>query len=369
MKKILFLINTLSGGGAEKVLVDLVNNLNSDEFDVTLQTISNTGIYIEQLNDNIRYKTINKAKNKFLSKAINYLLVKILPTKLVYKHFIEDNYDIEVAFLEGVPTKILSASENAFKYAWVHTDLYNYYSQKSLFGSIEKNAECYRKFKKIVCVSETAKTGFEKRFGFSDNVIVRYNPVNELQIINKANEELSGFEQGADFKVITVGRLVSQKGYDRLLKVHKRLLDEGIKYKLWIVGDGPEKEKLVKYISENDLNDSACMLGFQSNPYKFMNAADMYVSSSHVEGYSTVVTEATILGVPVLSTDCSGMREILGDSEYGLIVENSEEGLYNGMKKMLNDKSLLDKYRLNLEEHKKNFKMKDNIKKIEELFH
>lgn len=366
MKRILFLMNTLTGGGAEKVLVDVVNNLDKSKFEVTLQTISDTGIYKDSVDGDVIYKTVIKSKNKLLYRIKSNIFLKKMSSKFFYKKFIEDNYDIEVAFLEGIPTKILAASSNPNKFAWVHTDLYNYYGQTKMFNSVQENAECYKRFKKIFCVSQSAKEGFKKRFGFDENVEVLYNPVDEKNIRKKANELITETKLSDKFKIITVGRLTHPKGYDRLLRVHKRLQDEGFEYELWILGEGNERNKLEQYIQENNLSRSVKLLGFQSNPYKFMKKANLFVCSSRVEGFSTVATEAIILGLPVVTTDCSGMRELLGESQYGIIVSNDESGIYTGIKTMLTDKDKLSGYKRKAQIRGNQFSINETVKRIEE---
>ncbi len=368
MKKILFLINTLSGGGAEKVLVDLVNNMDKSKYSITLLTRDLTGIYFKDVASDICVKSINKFKNPLLKKLFNKLLTSVLKPEWVYNLFVKGDYDIEVAFLEGEPTKILSASPNKNKIAWVHTDLYNYYGHEKIFKTIEENGECYRKFNKIICVSESAKVGFKKQFGFDENVYVQYNPVNEKNIIEKAREAIDEIKISSKLKVVTVGRLVQQKGYDRLLSVHRRLIDEEFDYELWIIGDGSDRKSLEKYIMENNLTNSVKLLGFQANPYKFMSAADVFVCSSYVEGFSTVMTEAIILGLPCVTTNCSGMTELIGNSEYGRLIENDEDGIYNGIKSLLTDKKMREKYKDKAKIRRKSFKLSNRISEIEKIF-
>lgn len=368
MKRILFLMNTLTGGGAEKVLVDIVNNLDKDKFDVTLQTICDVGIYKDALNEKVRYKTIIKSKNIFWRKVMGHVLLKRMSPRHFYKMYVDDNYDIEVAFLEGIPTKILAASDNPNKFAWVHIDLYNYYGQTKMFRSVQQNAGCYKRFKKIFCVSQSAKEGFKKRFGFDENVEVLYNPVDENIIKEKANEPITEVEFNDKFKIITVGRLVHQKGYDRLMRVHKRLITEGYDYELWILGEGSERSKLEKYIYENDLCNSVRLLGFHSNPYKFVKKADLFICSSRAEGFSLVVAEALVLGCPVISTNCSGPNELLDESKYGLLVENNEEGIYAGIKTMLTDREKLLDYKKRAQIRGDQFSLKERIRELENKF-
>lgn len=366
-KRILFLINTLSGGGAEKVLVDTVNNMNPDKFDVTLCTLSDIGIYQNSLKDHVNYRSIDGIfKNKFIKKFFRFLVFKILPERYIYRLFIKKNYDVEIAFLEGKPTKILSYSNNPNKIAWVHLDMWNFYNGLELvYNSVEEHTSCYKKYKSIYCVSQSAKEGFKKRFGFDENVYVQYNPVDENAIVNLASEELSEIGIPSKLKLITIGRLVEAKGYERLLKVVNKLRNDGYDFVLWILGEGEKRAELEQYIDEKDLNEFVKLMGFQKNPYKFMSHADAFVCSSYSEGFSTVATEATILGIPTVTTDCSGMHELFGDSEYGIITENSENGIYDGLKKIMDSKDILGIYKTKALKRGKDFCIKKRIDEIE----
>lgn len=346
MKKILFFIPTLNGGGAEKVLLDTVNNLDSKIYEITIQTLINDGIYKDFLSNKIKYKTINSFQNPFLKWFYSRLLFHIISPKLIYNFFIKDNYDYEIAYLEGIATKIISASSNkkSKKFAWIHTDLFNNYGLEKVYKNIDNHIKCYRKFDKIFCVSKSALDGFVKRFGDFNNLFVQYNVIDDI-VVKKRSFEQIDYVYSSKFRLITVGRLTYQKGYDRLLEVHKRLIDEGFDFELLILGDGEDKSKLEEFISINKLKDSVKLLGFQSNPYAFMKKSDLFVCSSRAEGFSTVATEATILGVPIVTTECAGMQELLGDSEYGLIVKNHTDSLYNGLKLILTNKEKYNFYK------------------------
>ena len=163
-------------------------------------------------------------------------------------------------------------------------------------------------------------------------------------ILEKANSEAANFQPGDDPAVLAVGRLSAPKNYYRLLKAHKRLLQEGIPHQLWIIGEGPERSGLERYITEHDLQKTVHMPGFRDNPYAYMRRADIIACSSTYEGFSTAITEAVILGKPIVTTDCFGMREILGDSEFGLITENDDEAFYAGLKKLLDEPELRKRY-------------------------
>ena len=140
--------------------------------------------------------------------------------------------------------------------------------------------------------------------------------------------------------MIAIGRLVPVKGFDRLLKVMKRLHDESFNFELWLLGDGEQRTVLEYFCANNNLTNIR-FLGFKGNPYPYIKKADLLVCSSYLEGYSTTVCESVVLGTPVVTTECSGMREILDNGKAGDIVDNSEEGLFKGLKRIMEDPSHL----------------------------
>ncbi|MFB5282767.1 glycosyltransferase [Peribacillus sp. Hz7] len=369
-KKILFLITSLGGGGAEKVLIDLVKNLDPLKYEITVQTVLDEGIYIKQLPKHVKYKTIIKQKNKYKRSILIRLFYYILSPKFIYEKYIKSNYDIEIAFLEGICTKFISAStnKNAKKYAWIHTDLSNQFAIKKVYNSFKSIVSSYRQFDEIMFVSESAKEGFKKRFGYFENTRILYNIVDPKQIVEKGKLDIPEKSTKDKFRIVTVGRLVKEKGYDRLLEVHKSLINEGFKYELWIIGDGIEKNSLINFIETNNLNENVKLFGFQKNPYRYMSKCDLFVCSSRVEGFSTVVTEALILKLPIVTTNCSGMNELLGNGEYGVITENSTDGLYKGLKNILSDTLFFKLYQDKAIQRSNFFSLKGQIKQYENLF-
>lgn len=387
-KKILFLIHTLGGGGAEKILTNLVNNIDKNLYDVTLMTVIDTGVFKKDVARDVAYKTmiplpsknertndsgsLLKKKSIFSGKLIKLYTAfwRYIPTKWVYKIFIREKYDVEVAFLEGICAKIIASStnKNSKKISWIHVDLENQHKSRNVFKSLQEEEQTYDRFDDIVCVSEYVKAQFQKMFTVHGNLVVKYNPVDVQEIIQKSNRQPDEKNLRRKFTVCSVGRLNAQKSYIRLLECHKRLIEDGIDHDLWIIGEGTDRENLTAYIENNGLNDSARLLGFKNNPYCYMKNADLFVCSSVAEGFSTVATEALVLGLPVVTTDCSGMQELLGNSEYGIITENSVDGLYEGMKRILQDRELYCEYKAKAQMRSQMFDMENAINEIQCLF-
>ncbi len=368
-KKILFMIGTLLGGGAEKVLTNIVKYINKEEFDITVQTVFDQGVYIDEVKKYVNYKTIfktvafNQQEAEELIKKYTYL--NTLSAREFSKEVIHEEYDVEVAFLEDQSTKIIAYSPNkkARKIAWVHSDLYTDNNAKYLFNNFEEQKYCYSIYDEIICVSETAKEGFIKTFDINQNVSVIYNPIDADDILKKSQESIDEIEINQKFKMVAVGRLIPLKGYERLLKIHQRLIQEGFDYELWIIGEGVQKEQLQQFIIDNRLEESIKLLGFKKNPYKYMKCCDLFICSSYVEGYSSVIAEALVLGIPVISTECSGARELLGNNVYGVVTENNDESLYQGIYQLLSDTI----YYSLLKRKCSRFDLKGDIKDIEDL--
>ena len=339
MIKILFFIETLTGGGAEKVLCNLVNHMDQTRFDITVETVwpVDAGKYLAP---GIRYRSMYPSRNRF-----NRLRYRAeAQSGLAYRLHIRDDYDIECAYLEMGTTKVMASSTNrkAKKLAWVHCDLTRAVTDPQEYAV--KSAPWYQKFDRVICVSESVKERFDELFQNRFDSTVLYNVIDDADIREKAQMPLPEGIRRDRFTVLSVGRFTAQKNFMRLLRTHKRLLDEGIAHDLWILGEGPQRPMLEQYVAENALQDSVRMPGFVENPYPFMREANVLACSSIYEGYSTFMTEGVILGKPIVTTDVSGMRELLGDSEFGLIVEDDDEAFYQGMKRMLTDALCRERY-------------------------
>ena len=362
MINILFFIESLSGGGAEKVLRNLVNAMDQTKFSVTVQTL-----YPEDaekyLAPGIRYKYCYPARSRFH----NLRMRAEAALGLTYPLHIKGGYDIEAAYLECGSTKIMAGSSNqkALKLAWVHCDLAKKADDPAAF--VRETAKYYRKYDKVVCVSDTAQQSFRKLYPDAPDAVTVYNTVDDVHIRQAAEEYAPSYHDDTQ-NLVCVGRLSAEKGVDRLLRVYVRLLRDGLAPHLRVIGDGPERNQLERYAKEHGLNDLVHFEGYQKNPYPYMNGADILVCPSLFEGFSTVITEGLILGKPIVTTDCSGMRELLGDSEYGLIADNTEESLYSAVKRMLTEPGLLEHYAERAEVRGRDFRRERLVRETEAFF-
>lgn len=344
MIKILFFIDSISGGGAEKVLRNLVNNMDQSQFEITVQTINDSVKADTLLKDGIRYKTINRFKNRVLNRLYQYWIRLCAELKILYPLYIKADYDIEVAYLECGPTKIIASSTNkkAVKIAWVHCDLEK---KEGFADSVGRTRNYYEKYDEIVCVSEEVQSGFRKLFGTKFKITVVNNVIDEGEVLKKAEEKIEWNFKNGQKRLLAAGRLVHQKNFTYLIDTCAKLQEAGYLFQLIILGEGPERQKLEHQINELNMYDCVKLQGFCANPYPYMREADIIICSSLYEGISTVVQEALILGKPVVTTPCTGMEELLGKSEYGVIAENTEDGLYKALVKVFQSEDVLDHYR------------------------
>lgn len=369
MRSVLFFIESLGRGGAERIFASFIENTGR-RYDVFTETDGE--VYTDIIKAHSNHRCMVKKTDSKIKNLVNKIKVKIslaAPEAFVRNFFIKGKYDVEVAFCEGYSTKIIgnSPKKNCKKIAWVHTDMIKNPWSESIFGSAEAEKKCYENFDAIVCVAETMREAFIQKYGMAQKVFVLYNPIDFENIIKKSNEALD-FKLGGGMKFVLAGSFVKVKGYERFVSVCKRLKNEGFYFSVLIMGEGEEKENITKLIAEKGLDGTIKIADFQTNPYKYIKASDVFVCASYAEGYSTAVSEAVTLNVPVITTECSGMREIFGKNGCGIICENSEDGLYNSMKKVLENPELLKKFSAEEKIRAKDFSLKSRVEKYEDFF-
>ena len=393
-KKILIRIGSLRHGGAEKVLVTFLKNLPEDKYEIDLLLNLYSGKYLTEVPKWVNVLYLNKGEmittnrpQDIPQKAFRVVYQKLLKKypKLLYNNILKGKkYDIEFAAIHGFRDEILSSPQkNSKKIMWIHNDLRKTHFHNYTDEEIRK----FFGFDKIMVISKNIQHDFESLAQNNDekNRIVRiYNPLDTDEILGKAEapkfpkgtseapkksniNESSPLRKREQKLFISVGTIFPQKGFDRLLKVHKRLLDEGFPHKVLIVGDGYDFENIKKLKSELGVDDTATMLGFTDNPYPYFKNANFYVLSSRYEGFPTVLFEAITLKKNIIATDVSGVREMLENGKLGLIVDNSEDGIYSGMKKALAESSHFEEYQDRLKDYEMPFNLKNSVNQIMEI--
>ncbi len=365
MKKILFLIHDLGQGGAEKVLVNLVNNMDRTKFDISVTVLFGGGVNEQFLKPDIHFHSVFPKEVPGNSK-----LMKLLTPKQLHKLCVKEHYDIEVSYLEGPSARVISGcqDENTKLVSWIHCTMHSKKDIAGSFRSYREAAACYLRFDRNVFVSSEIMNAFQEHCPLSSAEVL-YNTNASEKIIRMADEPIeSGFYRDGEITIIGIGKIVEVKGFDRLARVHMRLRDNGYPLHIYILGQGNQKEEIVAYLEQHQLTDSFTFLGYQTNPYKYMKNSDIFVCSSHSEGFSTAATEALIVGTPVVTTLVSGMKEMLGENnEYGVITANNEDALYEGIKQLLDDPAVLLHYKAQAIERGKSFSTEATVKAVEEM--
>lgn len=366
MKKILFLIHDLSVGGAEKVLVNLVNNMDKEKFDVTVLSLFDEGVNRQFLNKEVKYQYVFKK----LFRGNSYLM-KLLSPQQLYRKIVPEGYDIVVSYLEGPTARIAGGcvDKKTKIVSWVHFKLHTKNEIAKPFRSYEEAKECYNRADTTVFVSEDARQSFLNLCPIKNNALVLYNTNESQKIIEQAEEKVEdiSFEEDV-FYWCGVGKLVPNKGFDRMIHILKKLVDEGYHTKLLVLGTGYQREELEEWCQKQGLSEYVRFLGYQTNPYKYVSKCNLFVCASHEEGFSTAATEALIVGTPVCTVEVSGMKEMLGEhNEYGLITENDEEALYQGMKSLIDQPELLQHYKQQAAIRGKTFSTENTVRAVEEM--
>ncbi|WP_312823979.1 glycosyltransferase [Epilithonimonas sp.] len=372
-KKILIRIGSLRHGGAEKVLVTFLKNLPKDKYEVDLLLNLYSGKYLVEVPDwvNVMYLnrgemiTTNRPKDlpKKAYRVVYQQLLKKYPKILYRRKLKKKQYDIEFAAIHGFMDEVLNSPlKSSKKLMWIHNDL------TQVSGYTPEKIRRFFHYDKVMVISEKIQETFlslAKNEEEKSKIVRIYNPLDTEEILTKAEKPVINYEFDNNVpSFISVGTVFPQKGFDRLLRAHKRLLDEGFQHKVLIVGDGYDFENVKKLKTELGVDKTATMLGFTDNPYPYFKAADFYILSSRYEGFPTVLFEAITLKKNIIATDVSGVKEMLENGNLGLITENSEDGIYKGMKEALTNSENFQNYQDRLQNYEMPFNLKNSVNKI-----
>lgn len=336
-KKIIFIIESFIVGGAEKMLIDIVNHLDSDLYDITVCSIYKYSVYPnyeryfdKPFKEHIHYKYVINNHKHLCYRLSSYLLNRF--PSLFYKIMIGDQYDTVIAFYEGQPTHLVgSANIKGKKIAWLHT-LTEYSQKNKTDESLINEKYIYQAFDQIVAVSQAVLDSFQKTFNIPDiKTTVIYNSVDIAAINQRALEKITLPVQNEHPVFISVGRIIQVKGYDRIIRVASLLKKVGFSFSWWILGGGSdyEVEKLKTAIQNYNLQNNIILLGHISNPYTYMRHADCYVSASYIEGLSISLLDAMALHLPIIASDIPSNREALSQQQdvNGILFSNDMEFL------------------------------------------
>ncbi len=384
-KKILFVINSLGLGGAEKSLTSLLNTMDYNRYEVDLLMFNPGGMFLKLLPDHVHIlpqlgflKSNQSLKNQLLHPK--YLCARVAATiglrlnkgenKLhdaqcywKYAGFAFDllpgYYDAAIAWGQGNPTHYVAEKVRAQKkIAFINAD-YEAVGHKK-----EYDIPFYEMFDYIAAVSDHLAEIMRNVFPQINDKIVTVYDINNAEMINRMAEEYNPFEEEtALLKIVTVGRLVPPKGYDLLAKAARLLKDENLDFRWYIVGEGESRKDIEKDMLQYAIQDYVVLVGAKENPYVYMKNADIYVQTSRSEGYCLTLGEARMMSTPVISTNFDVVYNQLRDGENGLIVEMKPESIAGAILRLWND----DKLRQHIIETLKKEK-KGNVEEIEKFY-
>lgn len=352
-------------GGVEKVTLNLLKNLDRKKFRIKLVLVNNEGELLSDIPKDIEViflldKKIKKSN--IFSKYLNYIY-EIIKIKIKIKKVLSENKGLFLIMnSRNLRLNLCLKSYKNKKIGWIHGNILN--DKGTILEKI--NYKLFKEYNIIYNVSKEGKEDFDKKFKYlKEKSKYIYNSFDINEIKQKSNEP---FDKIREKYIIAVGRLMEfEKGYDILIESIRLLKKEGINKKLYILGDGVDREKIQKKIIEFNLKENIQIMGFEDNPYKWMRNAELLILSSRGEGLPTVLIEALICKVPIISTDCKcGPKEILANGKYGVLVPVGDvDTLKDEIKKIISNKELQNQMREKSGERGADFSNEKIINKLE----
>lgn len=365
---ILFLIPTLKGGGAERVLLNLLKNLPRDLYNLEL-----VSIFRGELPESLSF-----IKYRYMFQRVfrgNIHLFKLASPHFLFRHYIGDpnQYDVIVSYLHSPTMRIAGGAigSKAKTVNWIHNEFRSAAELSRMFRTKKEFEGIMKGYDRTIFVADSARLSTIKLLPFIEqNSRTIYNTIESDVILSKSKEPIEDANFDEDtFNLISVGRFSQAKAFDRLLRIVKRIAETGRKVHLHLLGKGTLEKLYKDEINRLGIQNLVSFPGFVENPYKYVANADLFVCSSIHEGYSTAVTESLIVGTPVVTTSCSGMEELLGSNgEYGIITENDENALSEAVVRVVESPQLLKELQSKAVIRGKQFSKDKTVPDVVELF-
>ncbi len=370
--KVLFRLRSLEMGGVQKVILDLLENLSREKFDITFLVNLKQGDFVKDIPKHIRFVYLAEGKENFSKQPIIYyaqLIIRGLKLKL-YKNFPKlyysrlglNDFDVEIAASYSELEEVLnSPNKKSKKIGWFHTDIR--FVEKSL---AIKFIHWMHQFDVMIFGAKQTMNVLNEMYQETfPNGRVIYNVIDREIIFNKSTEfKVDRTSEIPQF--ISVARLQKRKNFDTLVRVHKRLLDEGFVHEIVVIGDGDHRQVVEEVIEKYKVNSSFLLLGTKKNPYPYLVAADYFVLPSKTESYPLIIGESLSLGIPVLSTNVGGINEMIDHDFDGMLVDYTEDAIYEGMKRFLKDRDYVFELKNNAANAYKKFNNKAIYKQVEQ---
>lgn len=340
--KIVFIEDSLVCGGAEQALYDLATLLDKEKFDVTVFAQKPGAAWDQKFRDGgirlIYDYSCCKATVNPVVKLGN--LDKKRRTQAAYRangegllDVICPGADIVVSYsMWDYPLCGFAAGAKSVKFIHGNMD-----TNPAFRELILRDKALLPRYDRIVCISEGNYRAFTRLTGRTEGVEMHFNPINSANV-RRLSQQKAELPTDAPL-VCAVGRLSYEKGFERLIVIHRRLVEAGLRHYLVLVGDGPDRDYIRRTVAALDAQDSVILAGYQSNPYPYIAASRLLVCPSFTEGLPVVGMEALCLGVPVVAAVPS-VAELFGGEECGLITGNDNRSLLEGLRRALTDEAL-----------------------------
>lgn len=375
-KQLLFMIINMNVGGTEKALLNMLEQLPPENYNITLLMLEEYGGFMNQIPRHVTIEyvidypgmkeLINKPLlhvalrslkkwelGKFIKASSLYIGSKLLQDRtFLYQTILKDypqtakTYDIAVAYagpMDFISYFVLKKIKAANKLQWVHFDI------TKIGFNCTFASKMYPYFDKIYAVSKQARNNLVHALPhLEEKTAVFYNLVSAQSVMNQSREGRGFSDPFEGIRILTIGRLSIEKGQDLAIRALDRLIQDGYKVKWYCVGEGSSRKELEKLIAEFDLQEHFILLGSNPNPYPYLAQCDLYVQPSRHEGYCITLNEARCLNKPIVTTDFNGAREQITDGSTGSIVAINEYEIYIAVKQLLDNPALRSNYIKNL---------------------
>ena len=360
MKKVLFVIYSMKYGGAEKSLVNLLQELPQDKYEVDVLLFQKIGDFLEQMPQWVRVldtpkdlnmlyaplrKTGLRGYTKLLGTGCSVLARKTKKSRAAYRwrNFyapkispLKTHYDVAVAYAGSENLYMITDRVQADrKLVWIHNDY------RTAGYSKEDDAPYFDKMDAIVSVSQECVDVLREEFPEYADKMHYIENITSSAATRKLAELYFPEEYKKDCaNILSIGRLHPQKGFDMAVEAATILKKKGLKFRWFVVGEGPLRQELERSIQEHDVEDCFVLLGTRKNPYPYLKHCDLVVQPSRYEGKSVVLDEAKILCAPIVATAYPTVRDQVDDQKEGIITPMTPEGIAAGIVSMLEDDTL-----------------------------
>lgn len=373
MKQLLIMAKSLGGGGSEVALIELINALPKELYDITLVLLDSDNEYAYRLKKKVNIVQLNFKSNFVKSLVSMYAFPAKVLKKLSVNYYIpyydyvtkkltnvfDKTYDIAIDFYGygSFTTAFIATKINAKKKAtWLHDE--KLYWMKSIQKYLDK-------FDKVFGVSQAVVDTFCKEYPYYKNKAEVFYNVIDIKEINRKAELDEKIPFNDAFNIVTVGRLTEQKGYDIAIQAASILKKKKIEFTWYAIGIGRDQKKLKKMVEKYCLEEQFIFLGRKDNPYPYMKQCDLYVQPSRHEGYGITVLEARVLGVPIVISNIGPLAEQIHNEINGFVVELSSEKLADEIEYLYNNREQREKIVENLKKNPIDFS--NELKKLETI--